>query len=87
MKGTYGKDTDEGVLLGVDLALDFFSDFGVDCLEIVSGLTLVVHERDETFFVHIDKLQFSSLDDWALHVVSGGADIFELLAVYNQNLD
>ena len=81
MASTYGKDTDEGILLGVDLALDFFSDFGVDGLEIVSGLALVVHERDETFFVHVDELQFSSLDDWALHVVGGGADIFEFLAV------
>jgi len=83
---THGKNTDEGILLGVDLGLDFFLDLEVGGLKIVTGFTSVIHERDETFFVHIDELQFCSLDDWALHVVSGRADIFEFLVVYKQAL-
>ena len=77
----YLEYADEGVFSGVALFADLLVDFWVGGLEVVAGLSVVVHEGDEALVVHIDELVLSSLHGGALHVVGGRADIFVFLAI------
>ena len=60
---------------------DFFSNVSVfaGTLQIIPGISGVVHQRQE-IVIHSDQLVVFALDVRHFHVVSGGADILELLS-------
>jgi len=46
---------------------------------IVLSCTIIGHEVEETF-IDVDKLVFSTVDVWNVHIVSGGREIFQFFA-------
>lgn len=76
-----GENDDVGVLLflGEEL-LDLFTDFTVGHFDIILGVTVVVHEGEETVVGDVKELVLTTSDVGDVHVVGGGREIFVLLA-------
>jgi len=76
-----GKDNDVGVLsvLGEHL-VDLVTNITVGDLDVVLGGAVVGHEGEETVVSNVEELVLATGDVGNVHVVGGGAEIFELLA-------
>jgi len=61
---------------------DFFSDFSLRNLQVVTGVASIVHQRQEAV-LNIKQLEVPTLDVWHFHVVCGWTDVFEFLAGEN----
>lgn len=59
---------------------DLIVDFALREFDIVLGGTIIRHERKETIVGNVEKLVFLAADVGNVHVVSGRAKIFQLLA-------
>lgn len=81
---TGSKNSDQDVSVGGDRGPDLISYIVIfgRTLEIIPGLTGVVHEGEEVVF-HTDELVILALNVGNLHVVGGWADIFKFLAGEN----
>jgi hypothetical protein len=75
------ENNDVGILSLVCKGLcDLISDFALRELNIVLGGTVIRHERKETIIGNVEELIFLAADVGDIHVVSGRAKIFQLLA-------
>jgi len=54
-------------------------------LDVLAQVTVVIHQGEEVVGRDVHQLVVDTLDKWHVHVVSGGADIFVLLAVVQVN--
>jgi len=73
-------------LIGEELG-DLLSNFAIRKLDIVLGSAVIRHERKETIVGNIEELVFLAADIGNIHVVSGRAKIFQLLASEDVNGD
>jgi len=72
----------------VELGSNFFQQFWVMvAMQIISDLTSIVHQRQETFISNIDQGHFHPLDIGDFHVVGGRRHIFVFLAVEDVDAD
>jgi len=76
-----GENDDIDVLaLVLEELLNLVADLTIWDLNIVLGGTVIGHERKEAIVSDIEKLVFLAADVWNIHVVSGWAKFFKLLA-------
>jgi len=76
-----GENDDVSILLiAAEKLLDLSTNFAIGNLNIVLGVTVVTHKVKETIIRNIQKLVFLAGNVGDIHVVGGGAKIFELLA-------
>jgi len=67
------------ILLVIDGTLNIGANLAIGQTKILARLTAVVHQRKESI-IDSNELVVGTLDVGHVHVVSGGADILELLA-------
>jgi hypothetical protein len=79
---THGsKDDNVGILLIGDEKLgDLVGNLTLGHLNVVLGVAIVAHERQETVIRDIEKLILAAGDVGDIHIVGGGAEILVLLA-------
>lgn len=79
---THSSENDDvGILSLICKELcDLVVDFALRKLDIVLGGTIIRHERKETIVGNVEELEFLAADVGNVHVVSGRAKIFQLLA-------
>jgi len=78
---THGSENDDvGVLLvDPEELVDLLTNFTVGHLDIVLGVTVIVHEGEEIVVGDIKKLVLTTSDVGNVHVVGRGGEIFVLL--------
>ncbi|EEQ41625.1 eukaryotic translation initiation factor 5A [Clavispora lusitaniae ATCC 42720] len=80
---THGRnDRDDQVLALVKVGLDLVTQLTVWDLDVVLGVTVVGHQRQETV-VNVQQLVLGSGHVWNLHVVGGWRQVFQLLTSEN----
>lgn len=79
---THGsQDNNVGILLiGLEQLDDLVTDLTVGHLDIILGVTIVVHQGEVAIIGDVEELVLATGDVGDIHVVGGGAEIFELLA-------
>ena len=82
---TGGETSDQNISFLLDGGLDFITNSVLRALEVIPGVTVVVHEGEEVI-VHPDQLEVLALHIGDFHVVCGGTDILKLLA-YKERVD
>ena len=70
--------THQNISFLLDGALDLITDSVLGALEVVPGVTVVVHEGEEVV-IQPDQLEVLALHIGNFHVVCGGTDILKLL--------
>jgi hypothetical protein len=76
-----GENDDVCVLLiSLEELGDLVANFTVGHANIILGVTIIVHEREETIIGDVEKLVLAAGDVGDVHVVGGGTEIFVLLA-------
>ena len=73
------ESTHQNISFLLDGALDLITDSVLGALEVIPGVTVVVHEGEEVV-VEADQLEVLALHIGDFHVVCGGTDILKLLA-------
>ena len=76
--GIEALKTHQNISFLLDGALDLITDSVLGALEVVPGVTVVVHEGEEVV-VQPDQLEVLALHIGNFHVVCGGTDILKLL--------
>ena len=71
--------THQNINFLLDGILDLITDSVLGALEVIPGVTVVVHEGEEVV-VEADQLEVLALHIGHFHVVCGGADVLKLLA-------
>jgi len=75
------ENNDVGVfLLGGEKLGYLLTNFPIGNLDIILGLTIIGHQREETIIRDIKQLVFLAANVGDVHVVGGRAEIFEFLA-------
>jgi len=75
------KNNDIGVLLlGGEKLVNLLANLSVRDLNIILGLTIISHQREETIIGDIEQLVFLASNVGNIHVMGGWAEFFELLA-------
>ena len=70
--------THQNINFLLDGILDLITDSVLGALEVIPGVTVVVHEGEEVV-VHPDELEVLALHVGHFHIVCGGADVLQLL--------
>jgi len=76
---TGGETSDQNISFLLDGGLDFITDSILGALEVIPGVTVVVHEGEEVV-IEADQLEVLALHIGDFHVVCGGTDILKLLS-------
>jgi len=72
-------DRDKEILAIIETGLDFLAKIAFGDLDVVFGGAIGGHEVEETI-IDVDELVFLTTDVGDIHIVGGGADIFQLLS-------
>ena len=74
-----GQHGAEDVLAVVERVPDLLAEVAVGDLEVVAGVSLVVHEREVVVVGDVEQLEVPARDVGHVHVVGGRADVLVLL--------
>jgi len=79
---SHGSENDDvGVLLILgEQLVNLLANLSIGNLDIILGLAIISHQGEETIIRDIEKLVFLASDVRDIHVVSGRAKFFKLLA-------
>jgi hypothetical protein len=75
-----GKDNDVGVLLlNLEELVDLLANLAIGHADIILGVTIIVHEGEETVVGDVEQLELTTRDVGDVHVVGRGGEILVLL--------
>jgi len=78
---THGsQDDNDEVLSFPKILCDLLAEVTIGDLNIIFGATVISHQGEEIIIGNVKKLEFLAVNNGDLHVVSGGRQLFELLA-------
>lgn len=79
-----GENDNVGVLLlDLEKLVDLLTNLAIGHLHIILGVAVVVHEGEKAVIRNVQQLVLTTGDIGDIHVVSGGREIFVLLASEN----